>query len=234
MEFNLPMNRKEKILGWIWFPIHVFGLGAVLSFLMYYICPLIDVEPTTALLNVVYYAVSFLFLLGFLFSYLRLTFWDLCDNLWGCVKTFLFGYLVYNILLYAVVLLLSLITKEQTNPNEAAVVAETMKNRNMMLAVSIFLAPVVEEILFRGVVFGTIRTKNRVLAYVVSIVLFALYHLWEYFLDGFSPALLLTSLEYLPGGLVLAWVYDRSGSLWPSVFMHMLINAVAMYATIAL
>ena len=49
-----------------------------------------------------------------------------------------------------------------------------------MKAVSIFLVPIVEEMLFRGVVFGSIRPRSRLWAYVVSVAAFSVYHVWSF------------------------------------------------------
>ncbi len=82
------------------------------------------------------------------------------------------------------------------------------------------VAPVVEEILFRGVVFGWLRGRMPVpAAAVVSAALFALAHLgwmeWSLILPVFGI------------GLVLAALYHHSRSLWPGIAVHSIINTTA-------
>lgn len=82
------------------------------------------------------------------------------------------------------------------------------------------VAPVVEEILFRGVVFGWLRGRMPVpAAVVVSAALFALAHLgwmeWSLILPVFGI------------GVVLATLYHYSRSLWPGIVVHGLINTAA-------
>ncbi len=97
-----------------------------------------------------------------------------------------------------------------------------------MFAISVLLAPVVEETLFRGVVFGSLRRKNAFLGYLVSSLLFSIYHLWSYLLADFHPSLLWYLLQYLPAGLVLGWTYDYSKTLFAPIFLHMMINFVVI------
>ena len=76
--------------------------------------------------------------------------------------------------------------------------------------------------------FGCIRRKSRWLAYVVSALLFGLYHVWAEAL--YDPMQLLYALQYLPSALVLAYVYERTDSVWGSIFLHMLCNGVSVLA----
>ena len=93
---------------------------------------------------------------------------------------------------------------------------------------SIALAPIVEEPLFRGLIFGGIRPKSRVLAYIVSAALFSLYHVWQYVALTGDFSLLIYCLLYVPVSVGLAWAYDRSGSIWSPMVMHAIINAVSL------
>ena len=82
------------------------------------------------------------------------------------------------------------------------------------------VAPVVEEILFRGVVFGWLRGRVPVPAAVVlSAMVFSLAHL------GWREWSLL--LPVLGIGCVLAILYHYSRSLWPGILVHSSINTVA-------
>ena len=90
----------------------------------------------------------------------------------------------------------------------------------MMKAIGIFLAPIVEEVVFRGVVFQSLRKKSRLLAYGVSVGLFCLYHVWQYAVAYQDPVMLLYALEYIPITLAITWSYERSGSLWTAIAFH--------------
>jgi membrane protease YdiL (CAAX protease family) len=72
------------------------------------------------------------------------------------------------------------------------------------------VAPVYEELLFRGYVFrGLSRSAGPVVAIIVSSLLFAGFH-------G-DP---LHAIAVLPMGLLLGWLRWRTGSIWPSMIAH--------------
>jgi CAAX protease family protein len=82
------------------------------------------------------------------------------------------------------------------------------------------LAPLSEEIFFRGLIFGSYyRTKGPLVAYAVSAVVFALLHLN---LPAIAPILVL--------GLGLARLYRLTGSLTPCVIAHGCNNGLAFLA----
>ena len=82
------------------------------------------------------------------------------------------------------------------------------------------LAPVAEELFFRGMLFGGLRARVPFLpAALISGVVFGSLHLTT----GASavPPLILF-------GFLLAWVYERSGSIWPAVILHAINNNLAL------
>ncbi|WP_325200501.1 CPBP family intramembrane glutamic endopeptidase [Oscillibacter sp.] len=116
------------------------------------------------------------------------------------------------------------------NLNDSAITARTGSAPHMTLLIVVFLAPFVEETLFRGLVFGGLKEKSRLLAYAVSCALFALLHVWQFALANRDPAYFLTMVQYLIPGLVLAWAYDHSGTLWASIGLHAGVNALSALA----
>jgi membrane protease YdiL (CAAX protease family) len=88
----------------------------------------------------------------------------------------------------------------------------------IVAASGVLLAPVAEELLFRGCMFGRFRRHGYVASgAVISALLFSLAH-------GVWPLL----PAYFGVGLMLAWLYHRTGSLWPSIAVHFLNNVVAV------
>jgi hypothetical protein len=226
------MNKTESIVGWIYLFVHMFALGYIVALLNIYVFPVFGFTLSDLHLNLLYYGISFLFLLCFLFHFMRSSFGELCAHKMDTLTSILICYFVYMISLYAVALFLNIFLDNLENPNDAAVTSMAKLNPNTMIVIGVLLAPIVEEVLFRGVVFGTIRKKSRVLAYIVSALLFAVYHLWEYMLTGFSWDLVLYLLQYLPAGIILCWCYERSKNIWGSVFLHMMINYVSITVSI--
>ena len=196
--FLHPMSKTESILGWVYVFVHAFAMGYILNALNAYVFPAMGFHLNSANLNLLYYGVGFVYLLIALFKFLKQSFSDLGGNILNTLVGVFGGYAAYMLLMYLVSMLLTLVIYGSVNPNSAAVAEETRLNPNTMLAIGVLLAPIVEEILFRGVVFGTLRKKSRLLAYAVSTLFFAVYHLWDYLLFSFSPALLLMLVQYVP------------------------------------
>lgn len=79
----------------------------------------------------------------------------------------------------------------------------------------VVLAPVVEELLFRGAMQGYLmcRLKNPAWGIVIASLIFGAIH-------G-NPAQIPFAFVT---GLALGWVYYRTGSLWPGILMHFVNN----------
>lgn len=233
--FLHPMRKYESIFGWFYLVMHMFLISVGISFLYYGVLLPNGIELTDAQLNALYYGVGFVLILLIMFRFLKASFHDLCSNKLNSFSGITTGYVINYVLGIVVNLVVMLfLSDNMTNPNNAAVTDQIKINQNVMTAVSVLLAPIVEEVLFRGVAFGTIRKKNRLLAYIVSVFLFAVYHLLGYIIADFSFENLLYLIQYLPAGIALAYCYERSRNIWGPIFLHMLINFIAVTVTVAL
>ena len=114
------------------------------------------------------------------------------------------------------------------NINDNTIGALAGVNAPLMLVYTILLAPLVEELLFRGTVFTSLRPHSRFWAYAVSMVAFSLIHVMGYVGQYPLHILALCFLQYLPASFALAWVLEYSGSIWASICVHMLANTIAM------
>ena len=95
-------------------------------------------------------------------------------------------------------------------------------------AVALLLVPTVEELMFRGLIFSSIRPRSRFWAYAVSMLVFAVMHVLNYLSSYPIGTLALCFLQYLPAGFALAWALEYSGSIWASICIHTINNAAAM------
>jgi membrane protease YdiL (CAAX protease family) len=96
-----------------------------------------------------------------------------------------------------------------------------------MFVTTVLLAPVVEETMFRGALFGSIRLRSRAVAYIVSALAFAAYHLWPFLFTDMWRVNALYALQYIPASVILAWCYERGNSIWAPITLHALINLLA-------
>jgi membrane protease YdiL (CAAX protease family) len=88
-------------------------------------------------------------------------------------------------------------------------------------------APFVEELFFRGFLFGAYRrTRSAVTAYVASSVMFTLLHLEPNRMNPAQMAGLSVGIFVL--ATLLAWVYDRTDSLYPGMLAHAINNATGL------
>ena len=116
------------------------------------------------------------------------------------------------------------------NVNDAAIGQSIRQSFWVMAVGTVLLAPVAEELLYRALLFGAVHRKSRLLAYILSILVFCGIHVVGY-IGSYSPTLLAVCfLQYLPGGLVLAWAYEKSGNILTSIAIHMAINAIGTFA----
>lgn len=97
----------------------------------------------------------------------------------------------------------------------------------LLLVSAAVLAPFVEELFFRGFLFGAYRrTKPTWMAYAASSLLFTLLHLEPNRMNVAQMAGLGVGVFLL--AMLLAWLYDRTGSLYPGMLAHALNNATGL------
>jgi uncharacterized protein len=84
----------------------------------------------------------------------------------------------------------------------------------------VVLAPISEEIFFRGFMYGALRTRLSLWsAAAISAAVFSLLHLTSGDFSIVPPLMVL--------GILLAWLYEYTGSLGPPIVLHMINNAIA-------
>ena len=96
-----------------------------------------------------------------------------------------------------------------------------------VLLVAAVIAPCVEELFFRGFVFGTYRrAKPLWVAYVASSLLFTALHLLSGSMNLAQMAALSVGIFIL--ALMLTWLYDHTSSLYPGMLAHAVNNATGL------
>ena len=226
-DFTSRLTRGELIAALIYLPLHVWLIPLLLYSL-----------PETKMLsditvNVIVYITGAVYMIVLLGRFLRRDFDPLCDHFRYCIFQIVICYgmmLAFNMILSMVLMLI--LPADSANPNNTAVMEMAGMEYGKTAALAIFLAPLVEEPVFRGAVFGTLQPRNRVLAYAASMILFSLYHVWGYALQ--DPIYWIYLLQYLPVSWLLCRCYERCNTIWGSIFFHMLVNAVSVSALNAL
>ena len=217
-----PWGRAAA-LGYI--PVHIYLLPKLLYGMFR------EGQLSTLSMNVVCYTIATVFLMACLWRFFRQEFDALCDFGPGVLLEVVKSYGVLLLCNMAISIGLILFGHDE-NPNNAAIFSLAGEDMGMAAAVAVFLAPIAEETMFRGGIFGLLRPYSRAAAYVASILLFSLYHIWSYALS--DPTAWLYLLQYLPASYLLARIYEKTNSLWAPIFLHMTVNGVSMMAISAL
>lgn len=129
----------------------------------------------------------------------------------------------------------NLLFPEGRPPQEVADVIAGADSTLMMVGLilaAVVLAPVTEEIMFRGVLLRALEPRGRVFALVISSLVFSLIHvlgldtemLWRSAVVVLPPIFIL--------GLVLGWLTQRTGRLGPAIFLHSGWNLLAAFVLI--
>ena len=222
------MTGMERIAGTIFFLVYLLVMPLLATKLFDLAGTLLDISISAAQRNIWYYYIVFVLTLLLFHQFLARTTSHFFDTLGEASKTFAIGLVMFygaNELLYRVC---HLLLGSRVNLNDVTIAAQVESVPRLTVAIIVFFAPFVEEVLFRALVFGCLKEKSRFLGYAVSSVLFALLHVWSLARGGWSVNELMLLAQYLVPGIAFVWAYDRSGTLWPSILLHMAVNALAL------
>ena len=87
----------------------------------------------------------------------------------------------------------------------------------IIAVLAVAVAPIAEEVFFRGFIFAGISKRfGYAWGIVLSALLFSIAHMQ---LGAFLPIFIL--------GLLLTWLYVKTGSIWPCIFTHFAYNSIA-------
>ncbi len=91
--------------------------------------------------------------------------------------------------------------------------------------IAVFIGPIMEEILFRGYLFGQLFKKERwgfIPASIIASIFFGLGHLYQtHNLSSAAGTFLITFM----GSAWFAWLYiEHNGNLWFPIWLHILMN----------
>lgn len=184
-----------------------------------------------AMLNFLYFSINCLATVGIFSRFMKKNFLRTVRSPGDTLLYAAIGFAAYWLCSTLVTLFIQWVFPDYVNPNDSQILVLTGSDPLFMILGTVLLAPIAEELLHRGLVFGCLYTKYPRAAYGVSALLFASIHVLSYV--GHSPAgyLALALIQYLPAGLILAWSYQRSGSIFTPMLIHMINNAVMMITT---
>ena len=224
--FSVQLRRYELIAGLIWFLVYQFLMGYVLELIF----GLINVNYDLALLNGVYFFVNFGVTIIIFRRFLAYSLPVVADHPLKFLKGLLVGFCAYWVLSVCLTTLVGVFGIEAWVPNDDTVTEIAGVSYKVMWVGSVLLAPMTEETLVRGMIFGSIRKKNRTLAYIVTAVVFALMHTLDYLMVMDPVTFGYNVLVYGLPSVALCLSYEYSGSIWAPIVLHMIVNFMGMSA----
>lgn len=231
--FNRSLSGTETAMGYLialpaFLFCSVYISSAIVKFIFLSMGRTVDYYLVSTLINVLDDALVLVLCLYIFKDFMKRQLKDLKKNFFkilfsGAIIGYIFcivGNVVGNIIL-------RFFTSTTTSVNQSAVTTLTNQYPAIMIVMTVLVGPLTEELLFRGLVFTSIRKHSRLLAYLVSAFLFGFIHVMDSVLGGnFSE--MIQMIPYAVMGLVFCYMYESTNNIFGSVFAHMAQNSVAM------
>ncbi len=225
---SLRMTRRELLWGFGYFLFYLMVLPSMLELLFSLLSWDYNSTQGHLRLSLLYHGINFLAMLLIFHRFLGKSLAAVKKRFWGFVQAVILGWVLYQAATSSIMLLCRLVKPDLQNLNNAFFADQARTNFTLTAIATVFLAPPVEECLFRGLLFSTIHQKSRFLAFAVSALAFALVHVSGYLSYYGALGSLLLLLQYLPAGLALGWAYEKADTILAPMVIHMVINAISM------
>lgn len=223
---SIYMTRSETFWGWTYMPFYLFLLSMILDLVSEALGLDIHTPKGASWQNALFFSINFLAVVVIFHDFLKKSFFRIGKSFWGFVQAVLLGLVMHYAGSIIVNTTVVLIQPDFANVNNQHIQTMASANPWIMLVGAVFLVPVTEECLIRGLIFQGLFRKNRIFAYVVSSVLFCLLHIIGYVGSYSWQTLLLCTVQYLPPSISLAWAYEKADTIFAPITMHCLINAI--------
>ena len=216
----VSMTSTEKSIGWIYWGLQLLVLPVAMSMLLeHFAVALSEIQ-----FNFIYFAINFICLTVILRRFLgnnaRLALQQPFRTLRYAFGAYAFFWISTTIIGTAT----SYFVPSFANVNDASIMEMASDDYTLTAIGTVLLAPVAEELMYRGLIFDALHHRSPAGAFFVTTVVFAAIHVVGY-IGLYSPfVLLLCFVQYIPAGLCLGWAYTRSGNIWAPILAHIAIN----------
>lgn len=224
---SVIMSKGEWIGGLCFLPFYLILLSLGLQILL---TLALHRAPSGLELNLCFYAVTLIAVLLIFHRFLAANLRLLRENWRKLLLGVPTALLLYFFLTVLVGLMILSIEPTFNNENNSTVLVLMDGSPIFTAVLSIVLAPLIEETLFRGLIFGNLYRVNRLLAYLVTALGFSAIHVISY-LSVLSPLeILLSLIQYIPATVVLCGVYAYADTIYAPMLLHAIINLIAFAA----
>ena len=226
MIFSTKPSRRETLWGGIYLILYISVLPLALPLGLQLLFPQLDL----AQVNFIFFTVNFAATTVIFRKYLIQSFRDATRVPYATLRYALLAYLGSMLLSGLVAGMILRVYPDFTNVNDNAIGSIVQQNYTLMAIGSVILAPVTEELLFRGLIFRGLYDRSPLAAHVVTMVLFSLIHVSGYFGYYDIKLLFFCFLQYLAPAYCLNFAYRYSGNIIAPILMHMVTNLVSLSA----
>ena len=226
MKQPLPITmRRYEIIGGI---LLFITTQLFMDYILYFLFGLFGMEANDVAMNGTYYVVNFLATAMVFRRFLAYSLPIAADHFLRFFKAIILGFVLYLGCQMVTGMVAGLISPDFATPNDDTIRAIADANYNVMWVGAVLLAPLVEETLMRGLIFGNVRRKSRFLAYFLTAFVFAGMHIYPFVMTMDVLSIVLNFLVYGLPSIALCAAYEISGTIWAPIALHMIINAIAM------
>lgn len=215
------LSTAEKVAGFCYLPFYVVLLALILE----YCSQLFGLNLSMLQINICYFVINCVVVWIIFHNFLVRSFRAI--HFWELIQALILGFVLYYVGNFLYSLILGWLGLSVTSYNDQTVMELAAQSRIAMVICGVILAPMIEETLVRGLLFGVIHRHSRIAAYIVTILFFAAIHVWQYALLYDWKSVLLAALQYVPAGIALGWTYEKSNTIWAPILLHMVINAIS-------
>ena len=142
-----------------------------------------------------------------------------------------YAFLIGPGLLFAANILGLLITmvfvSQNMSENQALIESMAHTYPVLMVLTTVILAPIFEELLFRGMIFGWLYEVNAYFAHVVSGFIFGFIHIMNAIISGnYSEWFMIFAYMFM--GMVLSYLYEKRNNIYVPILAHSTMNLLSM------
>ncbi len=226
MIYSTKPSRRETLWGGIYLILYISVLPVVVPLVLMLLMP----EISEAGMNVVFLGLNFAATVVIFRKYLLQTTKDALHapirTLWYALLGFLGAWTLGDLVNQTILFL----DPEFTNVNDSNIAGMMQENFLLMALGTVVLAPISEELLFRGLIFRGLYDRSPAIAHILTMVIFSMIHVSGYVILYPMKTLFFCFLQYLPIAYCLSFAYRYSGSLLAPILIHMANNLVATAA----
>lgn len=141
------------------------------------------------------------------------------------------GLLIGPVIMYGVSFVggfLTLILGGQADSENQILINQLLSSYPVMMILSaVVLAPIIEEMIFRGIIFGWAYEYNPLAAHIISAFLFGFVHIMSAVFAG-NVAEWIQIIPYFLMGLTLSKIYERSNNIYVNILVHGIYNLISI------